>query len=111
MRKLDTLLHTAGDQVLVGELVALELLQGARDDVHAARIRRNLSRFASARMVDRELADQAARNYRVLRQLGITVRKTVDLIIGTFCIEGGHLLLQQDRDFEPMARHLGLRLA
>ncbi len=50
-------------------------------------------------------------NYRLLRARGITIRKTIDLIIGTFCIERGHSLLHSDRDFEPMERLLGLRAA
>jgi predicted nucleic acid-binding protein len=52
---------------------------------------------------------QAARNYRQLRDRGVTVRKTIDMIIGTFCIEQGHELLHDDRDFDPMAQYLGLR--
>ena len=54
------------------------------------------------------LAPRAARNYRRLRELGVTMRKTADIIIGTFCIEHGHALLHDDRDFEPMQKHLGL---
>jgi predicted nucleic acid-binding protein len=61
-------------------------------------------------MLTPELAVIAARNYRVLHGLGITIRKVPDLIIGTFCIEHGHALLQDDRDFQPMAKHLGLEL-
>ena len=61
-------------------------------------------------MLDPDLAVRAARNVRALRGRGITVRKTMDIIIGTFCIERGHQLLHEDRDFLPMARHLGLRV-
>ena len=57
------------------------------------------------------MAVQAARNYRRLRERGITVRKTVDMIIGTLCIEGGYCLLHDDRDFDPMPQHLGLQVA
>ncbi len=60
-------------------------------------------------MLDAELAVRAAANYRALRGKSVTVRKTIDVIIGTFCIEHGHVLLHADRDFEPMRRHLGLR--
>ena len=56
-----------------------------------------------------ELAVRAAANYRFLRIRGITIRKTIDIMIGTFCIERGHALLHSDRDFEPMVRLLGLR--
>lgn len=94
--------------VLVGDLVLLELLQGARDEAHAAVIEDHLRMFPLAPMMDVDLAVTAARNYRKLRSLGVTMRKTVDLIVGTFCIERGHALLHQDRDFDPMERHLGL---
>jgi predicted nucleic acid-binding protein len=99
-----------GDQLLVGDLILLEVLQGARDETHAARIERNLRRYPIVPMLDASLAVRAARNYRRLRAHGITVRKTIDMIIGTFCMAGGHLLLHDDRDFDPMVRHLGLQV-
>jgi predicted nucleic acid-binding protein len=57
-----------------------------------------------------DLAVEVAANYRLLCSLGITIRKIVDLIIGTYCIEHGHELLHDDRDFEPMRVHLGLQV-
>ncbi|WP_421996558.1 type II toxin-antitoxin system VapC family toxin [Reyranella sp.] len=99
----------AREPLLVGDLILLEVLQGARDDGQAARIERALREYAVVPLLDDRLAVQAARNYRRLRDLGMTVRKTADLIIGTFCIEHGHALLHDDRDFEPMETHLGLR--
>jgi predicted nucleic acid-binding protein len=96
------------EQLLIGDLILLEILQGARDDIHAARLERNMRRFPVVSLLDDALAIQGARNYRRLRSLGITVRKTADIIIGTFCIERGHALLHDDRDFVPMERHLGL---
>jgi predicted nucleic acid-binding protein len=60
-------------------------------------------------LLDADLAPRAARNYRRLRDLGFTIRKTIDIIIGTFCIEHRHTLLHEDRDFDPMQAHLGLR--
>lgn len=98
------------DSILVGDLILLEVLQGARNDAHAELLDRSLQRFAVATMLDVDTARQAASNFRKLRERGITIRKTVDLIIGTFCIERGHKLLQLDRDFRPMAEHLGLQL-
>jgi predicted nucleic acid-binding protein len=74
------------------------------------RIERSLRRFDVVTMLDGALAVRAAANYRLLRSRGITIRKTIDLIIGTFCIELGHRLLHDDRDFDPMVEHLGLRL-
>jgi predicted nucleic acid-binding protein len=97
--------------IIVGDIALLEILQGARDDRHAADIRQRVKRFRLERMLDADLAVKSARNYRMLRSLGYTIRKVPDLIIGTFCIEHGHELLQADRDFAPMVQHLGLRLA
>jgi hypothetical protein len=97
-------------ELLVGDIVLLEVLQGARDEAHAVRIARELNEFNIVRMLDEEIAVQAAQNYRALRGKGVTMRKTVDLIIGTFCIEHGHTLLHGDRDFEPMRTYLGLQV-
>lgn len=98
-------------EILIGDIILLEVLQGARDAPHAARIERSLRRFPIAPMLDADLAVRAAQNYRFLRSRGIMIRKTADLIIGTFCMARDHLLLHNDRDFEPMAAHLGLQLA
>ena len=97
------------EPLLVGDLILLEILQGARDERHAARIERDLRQFTLVTLLNADLAARGAHNYRRLRGLGITVRKTADLIIATFCIEGGHRLLHADRDFVPMEQHLGLQ--
>jgi hypothetical protein len=96
--------------ILIGDLILLELLQGARDDLHAARMERALLQYTIVSLLDDRLAVVGARNYRKLRSLGITVRKTADIVIGTFCIEHGHTLLHDDRDFVPMESHLGLKV-
>ena len=101
----------AREPLLIGDLILLEVLQGARDEAHAARIERDLRRYAMVPLLDDDLAPRAARNYRTLRDRGVTIRKTADVIIGTWCIERGHALLHDDRDFDPMAQHLGLRIA
>ena len=98
------------DEILLGDLILLEVLQGAENDDHARAIERRLRTFPLIGMLDAELAVRAAERFRQLRRLGVTIRKTVDLIIGTYCIEHGHALLHQDRDFDPMAAHLGLRV-
>jgi hypothetical protein len=98
------------EPLLIGDLILLEVLQGARNEAHALRIERGLRSYAVASLLDAELALRAARNYRKLRELGITIRKTADLIIGTFCIEHRHSLLHDDRDFAPMEQHLGLKV-
>lgn len=96
--------------LLIGDLILLEILQGAANDLQAARIERDLRRYAIVPLLDEALAPLAAHNYRRLRALGVTVRKTADIIIGTFCIERGHALLHDDRDFAPMEKHLGLKV-
>jgi predicted nucleic acid-binding protein len=107
---LRTQIRGDSDQILIGDLILLEIVQGARDDGHAAALEAALRRFAIVPFLGEDLALRAAGNYRRLRALGVTLRKTADLIIGTFCIEGGHRLLHNDRDFAPMAQHLGLRI-
>lgn len=96
--------------IIVGDLILLEVLQGARNEHHAAIIEQNLRQFRIESMLGTELAFQAARNFRLMRERGVTIRKTIELIIGTFCIMHGHVLLHADRDFEPMVDHLGLRV-
>lgn len=98
------------EEVLVGDLILCEVLQGLRNDAEAMLVEEALREFEVVSLVDSELAVKAAANYRFLRGRGFTVRKTIDLIIGTFCIERGHYLLQSDRDFAPMARFLGLQI-
>ncbi len=96
------------EPLLVGDLILLEVLQGARDEAHAALLERNLRRYHVVSLLGGDLAPVAARNYRKLREMGITIRKTADIIIGTFCIAHGHRLLHDDRDFDPMHQYLGL---
>ncbi len=97
--------------ILIGDIILLELLQGAGNDRHAREIVGRLSAFPCVPMSSPSLAVKAARNYRAIRDKGKTIRKTTDLIIGTYCIEHGHALLHSDRDFTSMAEHLGLRIA
>jgi predicted nucleic acid-binding protein len=106
VRRLKSLAET--DDLLVGDLILLEVLQGARDEGHAAVLERHLRQFEIQAILNDQLSVQAARNFRLLRQRGVTIRKTIDLIIGTFCIINGHALLHDDRDFDPMAEYLGL---
>lgn len=96
--------------VLLGDIIVLEVLQGARDHHQAGRIEHNFRDFPIVSMLSPALAIKAAANYRTLRAAGITTSKAPDLIIGTYCIEHGHSLLQRDKDFLPMAEHLGLQL-
>jgi predicted nucleic acid-binding protein len=99
------------ETVLVGDIVMLEILRGTRSDKASLLIERQLRSFPVVQMLDPGIAVAAARNYRRLRSLGITPRNSADLVIGTYCIEKGHALLQRDRDYLPMRDHLGLQLA
>ncbi|HLH11524.1 MAG TPA: PIN domain nuclease [Methylovirgula sp.] len=99
------------EPLLIGDLILLKILQGARDESHAAQIERGLRQYALVPLLGADLAPRCARNYRKLRELGITIRKTADIVIGTFCIEHHHALLHDDRDFGPMEKHLGLMVA
>ncbi|MBK6792483.1 MAG: PIN domain nuclease [Anaerolineales bacterium] len=96
--------------ILIGDLILTEILQGFRHDPDFETVRRTLGRFTQANMVDTALAVQSARNYRFLRQKGITVRKTIDSLIATFCIENEYELLHNDNDFDGYEKHLGLRV-
>lgn len=96
-------------EIVVGDVVLFEVLRGARNEDHARRLDRDLRLFATQPMLGVEIGRKAAANYRKLRQMGITVRKFPDMIIGTYCIENEHSLLHRDRDFLPMVEHLGLK--
>ena len=98
------------ERLLIGDLILLEVLQGARDEEHAAKLAAGLAAFEPVAMVGQEVAVLAARNYQQLRAAGITVRKTVDLIIATFCVLHDHVILHDDRDFNVMQPILGLRM-
>ncbi len=105
-------LHTVADRVpiLVGDLILAEVLQGFREDADFEQARRALGKYLQMQMVSPALALQSARNYRLLRRKGITVRKTIDSLIATYCIENEHQLLHNDSDFEEYEEHLGLRV-
>ncbi len=110
--EVDLLRDLLGAQpLLVGDVILLEVLQGVRSEAEARRVEAARRRFELHSMLTPDLAVLAAVHNRRLRALGVTMRKTVGLIIGTFCIAFDHALLTADRDYVPMARHLGLRLA
>ena len=103
---LDALLGS--ETAATGDLILLEVLQGFRADTDLAAARRALSSLPYFDLLGRERAHRAAGRYRELRKAGVTVRKTIDVVIGSFCIDEGFPLLFSDRDFLPMVRHLGL---
>ena len=98
-----------GTLLLVGDLILCEVLRGLRTEAEARRVESGFRQFRIVPLLDPDLAIKAAANYRDLRSRGITMGKMADLLIGTFCIERGHLLLHSDRDYEPMERFLGLK--
>jgi len=106
--RLDQLLGSG--RLLTGDLILAELLQGFAKDADYRTARRLLLELPCAELVGRDNALRAADYYRRLRKQGVTVRKTIDVLIGTYCIQHGHELLHADRDFDSMQRHLGLRV-
>jgi predicted nucleic acid-binding protein len=104
--KLDRLLGQT--PLAVGDLILTEVLQGFANEQDFRQARKMLTSFTVVELGGQEIAIQAARNFRTLRKLGVTVRKTIDTIIATRCIESGYDLLHDDRDFDPFVQHLGL---
>lgn len=104
--RLDALLGT--EPLAVGDLILAEVLQGFTSDRDFDQALRLLSSLTVIDIAGHDIAIQAARNFRVLRGHGVTVRKTIDTLIATRCIEDGHALLYSDRDFDPFVEHLRL---
>ena len=96
------------DEIIVGDLMLCEVLRGLESERAAREVEALLRRFEIVSMAGDAIAVIAARNFRSLRRRGITIRKTIDMLIGTWCIENRKPLLHNDGDFRPMARHLGL---
>jgi len=95
--------------LFTSDLILTEVLQGFRKDKEYNSAREVMSILACKQMGGYEIAIKSAENYRKLRKNGITVRKTIDVIIGTFCINNNIPLLHDDKDFEPMMKYLGLK--
>lgn len=96
--------------VIVGDLILAEILEGFRSDSDYESAKSYLSALPFHQIGGYQVAVQSARNYRTLRKKGVTVRKTIDVIIGTYCILEGLPILHDDRDFDPMAAHLSLKV-
>lgn len=105
--KLDALLGV--EPLAIGDLILTEVLQGLRQDAEYKSAKKLLTSLSVYGMLGAELAIKCADNFRALRKQGVTVRKTADVIIATFCIESGCSLLFSDKDFVPFVKHLGLR--
>ena len=96
--------------VITGDYILAEVLQGFRNDKDYKIAKEIMQSFPCFNICNKDLAIKSADNFRYLRTKGITIRKTVDLIIGTFCIENDIELLHNDRDFEPMGQYLNLKI-
>ena len=96
------------NRVATGDLIMVEFLQGFRSDTQFQLAKRMMDALEYHDLVGKELALMAAQNFRKLRKHGITIRKTIDVLIATFCIEYGFELLHNDRDFDQMESILGL---
>jgi len=105
--RLDTLL--GAEPLAVGDLILTEVLQGFRSDADYRTAKELMTSLTVLEMLGQKVAIQSAENYRSLRSRGITVRRTVDTIIATYCIEHNLPLLFEDKDFVPFVRHLGLK--
>jgi len=106
--RLDELLGSGN--LLTGDLILAELLQGFNRDADFRRARQLMESLPCVDLVGRDLAIRAAMHYRQLRRHGVTVRKTIDVLIATFCIAHDHALLHRDRDFTVFEQHLGLQI-
>ena len=107
--KLDSLLGI--EPVATGDLILAEVLQGFVSDRDFNQAKKLMTSLVVVDLAGQGIAIQAARNFRALRKLGVTVRKTIDTVIATRCIESKMPLLYSDRDFDPFVEHLGLRTA
>ena len=97
------------EPIIMGDLILIEVLQGFQSDADFKTARKMLLSFPFWEMVGEELAIKSALNYRLLRKYGVTVRKTIDIMIGTFCIHHRFSLLHDDRDFDSMEKYLNLQ--
>ena len=101
----------AEERIIVGDLIMTEVLQGFRLERDFNQARKTLDTFEFVELGGLDIALKSAKNFRALQALGFTVRKTIDTIIATKCIESGYTLLHADRDFHPFRAHLGLKVA
>lgn len=96
------------ERLVIGDIILTEVLQGFRRDTDFRQAQALLDTLEFRPMLGREIALLSAKNYRKLRRAGVTVRKTIDVIIGSFCVQNRHRLLHTDRDFDQIEKHLGL---
>ncbi len=107
VEKLDSILGK--EVVVIGDFILTEVLQGFKSDSDYKKAKLILNEFPILNILGEEMAIKSADNFRFLRKNGITIRKTIDVIIATFCIENNLELLHNDRDFEPFVQFLNLK--
>ena len=105
--KLDDLLSS--QPVVIGDIILAEILQGFRKDADYHKAKEYFDSLACLTISNKNIAIKSAENFRYLRKRGITIRKTTDMLIGTFCIENNIPLLHNDKDFLPLVE-LGLQV-
>jgi len=98
------------EALTIGDLILTDVLQGFTLERDFNQARKMLTSLTVIELGGQEIAIQAAKNFRTLRTLGVTVRKTIDTLIATRCIESRYALLHNDKDFDPFVTHLGLRV-
>jgi len=101
--------YLSNTPIIIGDLILTEVLQGFRSNTDFETAKSFLSALLFCQIGGYNVAIQSAQNYRILRKAGVTVRKTIDIIIATFCIIEGLTLLHNDRDFDPMVTHFSLK--
>ena len=110
-KKTDWLDESMGiEPVIMGDIVLTEVLQGFQNDNDFKNAKKLLLEIPFMDMIGQELAIKSAMNYRALRQKGITIKKTIDVMIGSFCIHNNFFLLHNDKDFDPLEKYLKLKV-
>ena len=99
------------EEVVIGDLILAEVLQGFRNDTDYKAAKNVLTSLTVHDLLGKDMAIKSANNFRKLRKKGITIRKTADVIIATYCIENKISLLFSDRDFVPFVDNLRLKSA
>ncbi len=98
------------EPIIMGDIILAEVLQGFQNEKDFRTAKKLLLEFPFMDMIGQEVAIKSAMNYRSLRQKGITIRKTIDVLIGTFCVHNNFVLLHNDKDFDPLEKHLKLKV-
>ena len=101
---------SAGGQLIMMDIILMEILQGFRSDADYTIAKSELLKFECVSAMNKVLAIKSSENYRALRKKGVTIRKSIDCIIATFCIESRCSLISNDKDFQPFQQYLALKL-